>query len=76
MRQNILRTEERRGHINDIGAKTDDLKNQSNQFRRGANRVRKHLMWKNVQMWIWIFVGLAILIIAIALGESSISTPI
>ena len=76
MRQNIQRTEERGGRIDDIGIKARNVNDQSKQFKRGTNRVRKHLMWKNVQMWVWIFVGLAILIIAIALGESSISTPI
>ncbi|KAL8679842.1 MAG: hypothetical protein Q9186_003908 [Xanthomendoza sp. 1 TL-2023] len=67
MRQNIQRTEERGGRVADLDHQTRKLADSSADFKRGTNRVRKQLMWKNVRMWVWILVGIAVLIIIIAL---------
>ncbi|KAL8696610.1 MAG: hypothetical protein Q9224_002708 [Gallowayella concinna] len=68
MRQNIQRTEERGGRVADLDHQTRKLADSSADFKRGTNRVRKQLMWKNVRMWVWILVGIAVLIIIIALS--------
>lgn len=68
MRQNIQRTEQRQGNLNNLEGTTDDLVLHSQQFKRGTNRVMKQFRWKNLRMWGWIFLGCAIIAIIIGLG--------
>lgn len=68
MRQNIQRTEQRGENIDNMVDKTNGLEERAKQFRRGANRVRKYEMWKNVRMWVWIILGLAVIALIIGLG--------
>lgn len=70
MRQNIQRTEERGGHLDNIEYKAKRLQENADGFKRGANRKLKDLKWKNVRMWVWLTLG-AIVIIAILIGLSS-----
>lgn len=44
---------------------TDTLAASAQGFRRGANRVRKQMWWKDMRMRIAIGVGIAILLIVI-----------
>ena len=67
MRQNIQRTEERGDRMTHLEDTTKNLEQSASQFKRGTNRVRKNLMWKNVRMWVWIIVGIVVAILIIAL---------
>lgn len=71
MRQNIQRTEERGGRIDNLNTKTNDLRENANRFKRGSNRVRKQLHWKNVRMGFYIALGIIVIIIVIALSLSA-----
>lgn len=71
MRQNIQRTEERGGQIDNMEERARKLNYDAEQFKRGSNRVMRHLRWKNARMWGWIILGGAILAIIIALGLSN-----
>lgn len=68
MRQNIQRTEERGGRLDDLEQQSERMNISAQNFKRGANRVHKQMMWKNVRMWIYIAIGVAIVIIIIALA--------
>lgn len=73
MRQNIQRTEQRQGNIDQLGDATHRLQGSAHDFQRGTNRVRKQFWWKNLRMMGWIGLGAAIIVaILIAL---SLSTP-
>ncbi|KAI4130862.1 MAG: hypothetical protein LQ341_006421 [Variospora aurantia] len=69
MRQNIQRTEERQGNVDNIDHKTKGLSESAAQFQRGTNKVRKRLWWKNARTLGWIFLGVAIGIVILALGS-------
>lgn len=68
MRQNIQRTEQRQGNIDELEDATTRLGANAAQFKRGTNRVYKKLWWKNVRLMGWIIFGVVIAIIIIALG--------
>jgi len=65
MRENITKVAERGERINDLQDKTDNLVVSAQGFRRGANRVRKNMWWKDMKMRIIIGVGIAVLLIII-----------
>lgn len=65
MRQNIQRTEQRGGQIDNMVDQTKDLEENASKFHRGTNRARKHFMWKNVRMSVYIILGIAVIIIII-----------
>ncbi|KAL8707452.1 MAG: hypothetical protein Q9225_007753 [Loekoesia sp. 1 TL-2023] len=68
MRQNIQRTEERGGRIDDMENQTRRMTEDAERFKRGSNRVHNQLRWKNFRMWIWIALGLIVVIVIIALA--------
>lgn len=65
MRDNINKVAERGTRLDHLQNKTDDLAQSAQGFRRGANRVRKAMWWKDMKMRIWLGVGISILIIII-----------
>ncbi|CAE6440945.1 unnamed protein product [Rhizoctonia solani] len=65
MRENITRVAERGERLDVLQDKTDNLAVNAQGFRRGANRVRKNMWWKDMKMRIIIALGVAILIIII-----------
>ncbi|CAE6487868.1 unnamed protein product [Rhizoctonia solani] len=65
MRENITRVAERGERLDVLQDKTDNLAVNAQGFRRGANRVRKNMWWKDMKMRIIIAVGVAILIVII-----------
>ncbi|KAL8993589.1 MAG: hypothetical protein Q9188_007289 [Gyalolechia gomerana] len=67
MRQNIQRTEERGGRIDQIEESTNKLQFRAQEFKRGSNKLRKRLHWKNVRMTIYIVLGLIVIAIIIGL---------
>lgn len=46
MRDNVRRAGERGARLDDLQGKTDHLADSAQQFRRGANQVRKKMWWK------------------------------
>ncbi|KAK5662824.1 hypothetical protein OQA88_6235 [Cercophora sp. LCS_1] len=65
MRDNINKVSQRGERLDNLQNKTDDLAASAQGFRRGANRVRKAMWWKDMKMRIWLGIGIAILIIII-----------
>lgn len=65
MRDNINKVSQRGERLDALQNKTDDLAASAQGFRRGANRVRKAMWWKDMKMRIWLGVGIAVLIIII-----------
>lgn len=68
MRQNIQRTEQRQGNINELDTRTGSLAEQAHEFQRGSNKVMRKFRWKDARMWGWGILGVAILVIIIALS--------
>jgi len=65
MRDNIVKVAERGERLDSLQDKTDNLAVSAQGFRRGANRVRKNMWWKDMKMRIIIGVGVAVLLIII-----------
>ena len=65
MKDNINKVAQRGEHIDTIQHKTDNLASSARGFRRGANKVRKQMWWKDMKMRICIIVGIIILLIVI-----------
>jgi len=65
MRENINKVSQRGERLDSLQDKTDNLATSAQGFRRGANRVRKALWWKDVKMRICIIVGIIILLLII-----------
>jgi hypothetical protein len=71
MRDNINKVSERGARLDSLQDKTDNLAQSAQGFRRGANRVRKQMWWKDMKMRMCLIVGIIILlaIIIIPSGE-------
>ncbi|GAA5858044.1 hypothetical protein JCM8547_006676 [Rhodosporidiobolus lusitaniae] len=65
MRENITKVAERGERLDALQDKTDNLAQSAQGFRRGANRVRKKMWWKDMKMRLLIAVGIAVLVIII-----------
>lgn len=65
MRENINKVSQRGEHLDSLQDKTDNLAVSAQGFRRGANRVRKQMWWKDVKMRIWLIIGIIVLLIII-----------
>ena len=65
MRHNIQNAGQRGERLDTLQNKTDHLSDQANGFRRGANRVRKQMWWKDMKMRMCIIVGIILLLIVI-----------
>ncbi|CDZ97901.1 synaptobrevin-like protein [Phaffia rhodozyma] len=65
MRENIQRVAERGERLDALQDKTDNLAVSAQGFRRGANKVRKAMWWKDTKMKIIIGCGIVILIVII-----------
>lgn len=65
MRDNINKVAERGERLDSIENKTDNLAISAQGFRRGANRVRKDMWWKDMKMRMCIILGVIILLIVI-----------
>ncbi|KAK6361123.1 Vesicle membrane receptor protein (v-SNARE) [Orbilia blumenaviensis] len=67
MRDNINKTTERGQNLNQLQNKTNDLADSAQGFRRGANRVRKQMWWKDMKMRMCLVLGIIILIAIIVI---------
>ncbi|MCH0628950.1 hypothetical protein JNB11_03100 [Kocuria palustris] len=65
MRDNINKVAERGERLDSIENKTDNLAISAQGFRRGANRVRKDMWWKDFKMRICLIVGVIIVLVVI-----------
>jgi len=65
MRENINKVAERGERLDSLQDKTDNLAVSAQGFRRGANRVRKQMWWKDMKMRMCIVGGIVILIVVI-----------
>jgi vesicle-associated membrane protein 4 len=72
MRSNIQAVGQRGERLDALQDKTDNLATQANGFRRGANRVRKQMWWKDMKMRMCIIIGIIVLLVVIIVpsGES------
>jgi len=65
MRENINKVADRGERLDSLQDKTDNLAVSAQGFRRGANRVRKQMWWKDMKMRMCIVVGIVILLVII-----------
>jgi len=65
MRENINKVAQRGDGLAKLHDKTDALADSAQNFRRGANRVRKQMWWKDMKMRMCLIVGIIILIVII-----------
>jgi vesicle-associated membrane protein 4 len=74
MRDNINKVSERGARLDSLQDKTDNLAQSAQGFRRGANRVRKQMWWKDMKMRMCLIVGIIILLVIIIVpsGESAL----
>jgi hypothetical protein len=65
MQKNIQLTSQRGERLDNLQDKTDALAGQASNFRRGANRVRKQMWWKDMKMRMCIIIGIVVLLVVI-----------
>lgn len=65
MRENINKVSQRGERLDSLQDKTDNLAVSAQGFRRGANRVRKQMWWKDFKMRICLVAGIIILLVII-----------
>jgi len=65
MQKNMRTVGERGERLDTLQDKTNNLSTQANGFRRGANRVRKQMWWKDMKMRMCIIVGIIVLLVVI-----------
>src|ERR1700709_884154 len=65
MRENINKVSQRGERLDSLQDKTDNLAVSAQGFRRGANRVRKQMWWKDMKMRMCLLGGIIILLIVI-----------
>ncbi|KAI9904222.1 hypothetical protein N3K66_000751 [Trichothecium roseum] len=65
MRDNINKVSQRGERLDALQDKTDNLAISAQGFRRGANRVRKQMWWKDMKMRVCIIVGIILLLAVI-----------
>lgn len=77
MRENINKVSQRGERLDALQDKTDNLAVSAQGFRRGANRVRKQMWWKDMKMRMCLIAGIIILILVIVIpaGESPTRPP-
>ncbi|USP81052.1 uncharacterized protein yc1106_08326 [Curvularia clavata] len=76
MRDNINKVSERGARLDSLQDKTDNLAVSAQGFRRGANRVRKQMWWKDMKMRICLIVGIIILLIIIIVPSGKLPRAI
>ena len=72
MQKNIQNMAIRGDRIDQLQDKSENLNQSAQGFRRGANRVRKQMWWKNMKMRIWIIVGIIVLLLIIIIPSGKI----
>lgn len=78
MRENINKVSQRGERLDALQDKTDVLASSAQGFRRGANRVRKQMWWKDMKMRACLIICIIILLVVIIVPAGMIalgSTP-
>ncbi|SCU84660.1 LANO_0C02036g1_1 [Lachancea nothofagi CBS 11611] len=65
MRDNINKVAERGERLTSIEDKADNLAVSAQGFKRGANRVRKQMWWKDLKMRLCLVLAVIILLVVI-----------
>lgn len=65
MRSNIFKVSERGERLDSLQDKTDNLAVSAQGFRRGANRVRKQMWWKDMKMRVCLVICIIVLLVVI-----------
>lgn len=65
MRDNINKVAERGERLTSIEDKADNLAVSAQGFKRGANRVRKQMWWKDLKMRMCLVLAIIILLVVI-----------
>ncbi|KAI9597585.1 synaptobrevin [Syncephalis fuscata] len=65
MQENIDKVMERGERAEDIHNKTEELERGANQFRSGANRVRRRMWWKDMKLKLIIAAIVVVIILVI-----------
>lgn len=72
MRENINKVSQRGERLDSLQDKTDNLAVSAQGFRRGANRVRKQMWWKDMKMRVCLVICVIVLLLVIIVpGKSS-----
>ncbi|RAK75271.1 SNAP receptor SNC2 [Aspergillus fijiensis CBS 313.89] len=72
MRSNIFKVSERGERLDSLQDKTDNLAVSAQGFRRGANRVRKQMWWKDMKMRVCLIICVIILLVVIIVPTGKI----
>lgn len=77
MRENINKVSQRGENLDSLQDKTDNLAVSAQGFRRGANRVRKDMWWKDMKMRVCLVICVILLLIVIIVpsGKHSLALP-
>ena len=74
MRENINKVSQRGERLDSLQDKTDNLAHSAQGFRRGANRVRKQMWWKDMKMRMCLIAGIIILLLVIIIPAGMFGT--
>jgi len=75
MRDNINKVSQRGERLDSLQDKTDNLAVSAQGFRRGANRVRKQMWWKDMKMRMCLIAGIIILLMIIIIPAVVATRP-
>lgn len=75
MRDNINKVSQRGERLDALQDKTDNLAVSAQGFRRGANRVRKQMWWKDMKMRVCLIVGVIVLLLIIIVPTGMFYPP-
>jgi len=75
MRDNINKVSQRGERLDSLQDKTDNLAVSAQGFRRGANRVRKQMWWKDMKMRMCLIAGIIILLLIIIIPSVLATRP-
>ncbi|BAE60608.1 unnamed protein product [Aspergillus oryzae RIB40] len=75
MRSNIFKVSERGERLDSLQDKTDNLAVSAQGFRRGANRVRKQMWWKDMKMRVCLVICVILLLVVIIVPAGSSLFP-
>lgn len=76
MRDNINKVSQRGERLDALQDKTDNLAVSAQGFRRGANRVRKQMWWKDMKMRMCLIIGIIILLVIIIVPAGMLPFPL
>ena len=78
MRSNIFKVSERGERLDSLQDKTDNLAVSAQGFRRGANRVRKQMWWKDMKMRVCLIICIILLLVVIIVpaGKTHLSSAL